>query len=77
MIEGLTEGRIVHYVAYNSRHLAGIVTGAGDAENTADLAVFTNMKNVAGNKNGGLQFHFEVAYSENKEPGTFHWPERV
>lgn len=77
MIAGLTEGRVAHYVAYNDRHLAAMVTGAGDEEDTADLVVFTNMKNVAGVKNGGIQFHFNVAYSESKEPGTWHWPERV
>lgn len=74
---GLTEGRIAHYVAYNERHLAAIVTGAGDVPASADLVVFTNMKNVAGHKNGGVQFHFDVSYSEGKEPGTWHYPERV
>jgi hypothetical protein len=31
-LEGLIEGRIVHYVAYNNRHLAAIVIGVGFAD---------------------------------------------
>ncbi len=75
-MEGLTEGRIAHYVAFNNRHLAAIVIGHTGGVN-ADLAVFTNMLNVNGLKNFGLQFHQDVAYSESKEPGTWHWPERA
>ena len=73
-MEGLTEGRMVHYVAYNNRHLAGIIIGHNDGIN-ADLAIFTNMSNVNGVKNFGLQFHQDIAYSEAKEPGTWHWIE--
>lgn len=45
------EGTIVHYVAFNHRHLAAIVIGvnAEDPEITGesiDLVVFTNMANV-------------------------------
>jgi hypothetical protein len=76
MIEGLTEGRIIHYVAYNNRHLAGMIIGSDDVENAADLVVFTNMKNVNGIKNFGVQFHQDVVYSESNEVGTWHFPER-
>lgn len=85
-MDGLTEGRMVHYVAYNNRHLASIVIGysippkIGDAQIdpvSADLAVFTNMANVNGIKNFGLQFHQGINYSENKEPGTWHWIEKA
>ena len=75
-LPGLTEGRMCHYVAYNSRHLAAIVIGHTEGSN-ADLAVFTNMLNVQGLKNFGLQFHQSVAYSETKEPGTWHWIEKA
>lgn len=74
-MDGLTEGRMCHYVAYNNRHLASIVIGFKDDK--ADLAVFTNMSNVNGVKNFGLQFHQEIAYSETKEPGTWHWIEKA
>ncbi len=77
-MEGLTEGRNVHYVAYNNRHLAALVTGYNpDKDGQADLVVFTNMPNVNGEKSGGMQFHFNVPHSEEPKPGTWHWIERV
>jgi hypothetical protein len=82
-MEGLIEGRMVHYVAYNNRHLAAIVIGTGvpDIElpgsNPVDLTVFTNMRNVSGNKNYGIQFHTDILFDEDKKPGTWHWIERV
>jgi hypothetical protein len=72
---GLIEGRIVHYVAYNNRHLAALVIGF--EQTSADLAVFTNMDNVQGIKNFGMQFHQDVQYSETQEPGTWHWVEKA
>ncbi len=79
-MEGLTEGRIVHYVAYNNRHLAAIVIGVNPLpkpeSGMVDLALFTNMRNAVGTKNFGLQFHEDISYSESKEPGTWHWIER-
>jgi hypothetical protein len=83
-MEGLTEGRMCHYVAYNNRHLAAIVIGHREGATAlahpislADLAVFTNMQNINGLKNFGLQFHQDIAYSEDKEPGTWHWIEKA
>lgn len=72
-MQGLIEGRVVHYVAYNGRHLAALVTGGSFERGIADLAVFTNMENVNGVKSGGLQFHFDVAYSTQAIAGTWHW----
>lgn len=74
-IPGLAEGRIIHYVAYNGRHLAGMVIGHED--HTADLVIFTNMSNVNGVKNFGMQFHQDIEYSELLKPGTWHWPEKA
>lgn len=78
-LPGLTEGRMCHYVAYNQRHLAAIVIGHDNSKGyaQADLAVFTNMTNVNGVKNFGLQFHQDIQYSESKEPGTWHWIEKA
>ena len=76
-MQGLTEGRIVHYVAYNDRHLAAIVTGVNPDKPQANLCVFTDMANIMGDLTGGVQFHFHVPFSETPNPGTFHWPERV
>jgi hypothetical protein len=67
-----TEDRVLaRYVAYNGQMLTALVIGY--ERNRADLAVFTNMKNAAGKKNFGLQFHQDVTYSEMKLPGTWHW----
>lgn len=76
---GLIEGRIIHYVAYNMRHLAGIVIGheASEGYDQADLVIFTNMSNVNYRKNFGMQFHEDVLYSEEPKPGTWHWPEKA
>lgn len=77
-MEGLIEGRIVHYVAYNQRHLAAIVIGVWpDPAGKVDIALFTNLDNVNGVKNFGLQFHQGIDYSDNKEPGTWHWVEKA
>jgi len=72
--EDLTETDLVHYVAYNQRHLAGIVIGY--EENRVDLVIFTNMHNVNGVKNFGHQFQQEVPYSVVPLAGTWHWPEK-
>lgn len=74
-MDGLTEGRICHYVAYNNRHLASIVIGTNDTK--ADLAVFTNMSNVNSVKNFGLQFHQDIEFSAEPKPGTWHWIEKA
>jgi hypothetical protein len=86
-MEGLIEGRIVHYVAYNNRHLAAIVIGVtpnkteGEWEelpkDKIDIALFSNMANVNGNKNYGLQFHSDIPFDDEKKPGTWHWIERT
>lgn len=77
-MDGITEGRIVHYVAYNMRHLAAIITGYNpDKPGQVDLVVFTNMPNVNGVPSGGVQFHFQVPHNETPTPGHWHWPEQV
>jgi hypothetical protein len=76
---GLIEGRIIHYVAYNYRHLAGIVIGYDPAQSysNADIVIFTNMSNVNNVKNFGMQFHTDIEYSEVPKPGTWHWVEKA
>ena len=74
-MDGLTEGRMAHYVAYNNRHLVSIVIGVNGTK--ADLAVFTNMSNVNGVKNFGLQFHQDIEFSQEPKPGTWHWIEKA
>ncbi len=67
-------GRIVHYVAYNGTCLAAMIIGESE-EGGVDLAVFTSMKNVNGNKNYGMQFHSGVREDLMKRPGSYHLPE--
>lgn len=78
-LPGLTEGRCCHYVAYNGRHLAAMVIGhdPSTSYSNADLVVFTNMANVNGVKNFGVQFHQDVPHSEGVAPGTWHWIEKA
>lgn len=76
-MEGLTEGRIVHYVAYNQRHLAAIVIGGDFASGSVNLAVFSDMPNVRGGINMGLQFQAAVPKADPDVPGTWHWPEKA
>lgn len=77
-MEGLGTGRIVHYTAYNGTCLAAVVMGIWDKEHgMVNLVVFTDMPNVNGVMNFGIQFHREVYYSEQPLAGTWHWPERV
>lgn len=72
-MDGLNEGRIVHYVAYNMRNLAAIVIGGDFESGTVNLGVFSDMPNVRGGVNMGLQFQAGVPYSEEPTPGTWHW----
>jgi len=78
-MEGLIEGRNIHYVAYNGRHLAAIIIGVNDeASGDVDIALFTNLNNVNGDKNFGLQFHQNVKPASDTidQPGTWHFIER-
>jgi hypothetical protein len=78
-VEGLVEGRIVHYTAYNGRCLAGMIIGVSNDNEKADLVIFTNMPNTNRIKNFGIQFHQDIEHSGNIIPnkiGTWHWPER-
>ena len=74
-MHGVIEGRSVHYVAYSQRHLASIIIGGDFEQGTVNLAVFSDMPNVRGGVNMGLQFQAAVPFSEAKEPGTWHWIE--
>ncbi len=99
MIEGLTEGRIVHYVLESGRckgdHRPAIVVRDWKQENgLVQLQVFTDGLNDdfrevhdvrVNEKNEHALFSISqnsiwrtsVHYSEEKEFGTWHWPERA
>jgi len=75
----LIEGCPIHYVAYKGRHLMGFIVGfdPNTGTNMADIVIFTNMSNVNGVKNFGMQFHADVEYSEEAKPGTYHFSGRA
>lgn len=78
-MDGLIEGLNCHYVAFNGRHLAALIIGVTDkVRGVVDLVVFTNMANVNGDKNFGVQFHQNVPHQANPGmAGTWHFIEQA
>ena len=82
VIEGLTEGRIVHYVLEDSRnkgqHRPAVIVQVWDhGSGVSNLQVFTDGRNDGQFYAGGLAWKTSVCYSEDKEPGTWHWIEKA
>ena len=67
-------GRIVHYVAFGTPgneyppgvHRAAIITAVIPEDDVISLCIFNAT---------GLHFRDLVRYSDNQQPGTWHWPE--
>jgi hypothetical protein len=92
-IDGLTEGRIVHFVMPNGEHRPAIVVrvwGSGPCEGYANLQVFTDGSNDATElptdesplpydqvKAGMVWVTSVCPDDETKAPGTWHWIERA
>lgn len=86
-MEGLIEGRIVHYVLSEGRskgeHRPAIIVKVWEAhraQGTVNMQVFTDAQNdfnAVQDGHSGMKWATSVHYSENKEPGTWHWPERA
>lgn len=83
-MEGLTEGRIVHYVMPSGEHRPAIVVhNWGEVYSdpgTVNLTVFTdwtNDRHAMGVYDKGLYWATSVKYSEDKTEGTWHWIERA
>ena len=89
-MDGLTEGRIVHYVLDEGRskgeHRPAIVVKVwrpGEAnyppeKGVCNLQVFTDFGNDFPKDHdgyGGQVWATSVEFSEDKEPGTWHWIE--
>jgi hypothetical protein len=88
-MQGLTEGRIVHYVLSENdvpssnagAHRPAIVVqdwdrATGSDNGNANLVVFLD------GSNDGVLSHLTLwatsrHYSEDPQPGTWHWPEKV
>lgn len=77
-MEGLTVGRMVHYVAYGTpggefpvgAHRAAIVTEVEDAE--AGIVTLSILNP------SGIFFNSHLPYDETAQrPGTWHWIERA
>lgn len=92
-LQGLSEGRIVHYVLDAGRskgqHRPAIVVRDWKQENgLVQLQVFTDGWNDGFNEvhqgehgivtlSSNVIWRTSVHYDENHEPGTWHWPERA
>lgn len=87
-MEGLTEGRIVHYVMPSHEHRPAIVVKVWDRNGnmgTSNLTVFVDGSNDVKpevnydpkNNETLLMRVTSATYSEKKEPFTWHWIEQA
>lgn len=79
-IEGLTPGRIVHYVLDEDEHRPAIIVRVWDkVQGTSNLQVFVDGENDAKYLPGlkiGMTFHAtSVLHSDKGEKGTWHFVE--
>lgn len=74
MMEGLTEGRIVHFVADSNVHRAAIVVNVVSRESgLVDLFVFS----MPQDGRGGFFMYPSTPYDESKNLDTWHWIEKA
>ncbi len=86
-MDGLTEGRIVHYVMPDGDHRAAIVVKVWNKDTgVSNLTVFTDWSNdIIGNESDALNaliaagtfWRTSVEYSEEPKPNTWHWIEKA
>lgn len=82
MVEGLTEGRIVHFVTSKGEHRPGIVVKVWSKETgCSNLQVFTDGFNDCQERGEfgtaqNVAWMTSVSYSEEAKPRTWHYPER-
>ena len=93
-MDGLIEGRIVHYVMPDGNHVPAIVVKVWNPNGTSNLQIFTDGVNSLPStpeenrkfdsfgfwpdeiRHGHLWIT-SIRYSEEKEPGTWHWIEKA
>lgn len=87
-MEGLTPGRIVHYVMPNGQNRPAIVTHVWNQEGCVNLTVFTDWLNDEIGTHNGLYWATSVLFNSQSiynpetmrneyQPQTWHWIERV
>lgn len=79
-MQGLTEGRIVHFVMPDGAHRPAIVVNvwqvSGQCEGYVNLQVFTDGANDGQAFASGLLWQTSVCHdTDTKKPGTWHWIE--
>ncbi|MCE5199817.1 MAG: hypothetical protein ABFD54_08870 [Armatimonadota bacterium] len=89
MIEGLTIGRVVHYVytegdvpkrpdAVGTEAPAIVVQNWDTPNGCVNLLVFADGTNDTGDASrGNVLWLTSREFSESPEPGKWHWPERA
>lgn len=87
-MDGLTEGRVVHYVLPDGRSKGesrpGFVVkvwrgadGAAPANGVCNLQVFTDGLNDGDGYREGIAWKTSVLFDADGKPGTWHWPARA
>ena len=76
-MDGLTEGRIVHFVMPGGEHHAALVARVWDgALGIVTLAVFMDGSDDT-HLGGSIRWASAVRFSPALEPHTWHWIERA
>lgn len=85
-MDGLTEGRIVHYVMHDGnsigQHRPAIIVNAWKGvyespEWRVNLQVFMDFGNDGKEYESGRYWATSVPYSEEPKPATWHWIEKA
>lgn len=88
-MDGLIEGRIVHYVLKDGEHRPAIIVKVWNINGTCNLTVFPDWQNDNVPEKMGsaklekmgqgtaLRWATSILYSDEPKPGTWHWIERV
>ncbi len=82
-MDGVTEGRAVHFVTVDGKHRAAlIVRNWGTPDGSVNLQVFYDGSNDDPHALGAMgeivnRWETSVHFSEEPTPRTWHWIERV
>lgn len=76
-MNGLTEGRMVHFVMPNGEHRPAVVVRVWNKETGyVNLQVLTDGSNDGPGCEKGIRWETSVDYSEEFGIRTWHWPEK-